>query len=364
MKFIKNLFFLLLLTTVSVSFGQLRETLFKGTLVLTNGQTKEGFIKNQSVSEYAKEVKFKTAETDKKFESFTSQTLKSFTTQNGHSYETITIKVNNNKDEVTVIAQKILTGKASLYLTYYDTKAIYVVENNGVFYVLQNDELIMGDLQMTRYNFRGVLNMATETFMAGKENIDFDEKTFINLITDYNKDKGSESTILIPKEKAIKYFTVYGGFGKGNNGNDVDNLFVFQANYRLYFPSLSRTTSINLGLNYVNNKYEVKTVYFYKTDINKYDAKIISIPFTIQQNFATKSWRPYVFGGFSLVNVKATNEKNESIIGKGFQKDSGFSIVYGAGMELDIYKGITTKVEYRNEIIPYYFVGIGYNFMR
>ena len=364
MKFIKNLFFLLLLTTVSVSFGQLRETLFKGTLVLTNGQTKEGFIKNQSVSEYAKEVKFKTAETDKKFESFTSQTLKSFTTQNGHSYETITIKVNNNKDEVTVIAQKILTGKASLYLTYYDTKAIYVVENNGVFYVLQKDELITGELQMTRYNFRGVLNMATETFMAGKENIDFDEKTFINLITDYNKDKGSESTILIPKEKAVKYFTVYGGFGKGNKGNDVDNLFVFQANYRLYFPSLSRTTSINLGLNYVNNKYEVKTVYFYKTDINKYDAKIISIPFTIQQNFATKSWRPYVFGGFSLVNVKATNEKNESIIGKGFQKDSGFSIVYGAGMELDIYKGITTKVEYRNELIPYYFVGIGYNFMK
>ena len=190
MKFIKNLFFLLLLTTVSVSFGQLRETLFKGTLVLTNGQTKEGFIKNQSVSEYAKEVKFKTAETDKKFESFTSQTLKSFTTQNGHSYETITIKVNNNKDEVTVIAQKILTGKASLYLTYYDTKAIYVVENNGIFYVLQKDELITGELQMTRYNFRGVLNMATETFMAGKENIDFDEKTFINLITDYNKHKG------------------------------------------------------------------------------------------------------------------------------------------------------------------------------
>lgn len=362
MKFIKNLFFLLLLTTVSVSFGQLRETLFKGTLVLTNGQTKEGFIKNQSVSEYAKEVKFKTAETDKKFESFTSQTLKSFTTQNGHSYETITIKVNNNKDEVTVIAQKILTGKASLYLTYYETIAIYVVENNGVFYVLQKDELITGELQMTRYNFRGVLNMAIEGYTGGQENLDYDGKTFINLITGYNQTKDSESTILVPKEKAVKYFTVYGGYANGTFETDR-NLF-FQSNFRVYFPSISRTTSINIGLNYISGQFNNTTEYSYKTVVDTYSRQLISVPFTVQQNFATKSWRPYIFGGFGFANIKLTDDKNSSIIDKGFQRDSGFSMVYGAGMELDLYKGITTKVEYRSELHSFYLIGIGYNFMK
>lgn len=362
MKSTKNLFFLLLLCTVTVSFGQLRETLFKGTLVLTNGQIKEGFIKNQSIGEFAKEVKFKTAETDKNFESFTPQNLKSFTTQNGHSYEKLIIKINNNTDEIAVIAQKILKGKASLYLTYYDATTIYVVEKNGVFYVLQNDVLGTSDMQITKYNFRGLLNIATEGFAGRQGELSFDDKTFINIITAYNKTIDSESTILVSKEKTAKFFTVYGGIANGTFEADR-NLF-FQSNFRVYFPSISRTTSINLGINYISGQFNNTIVYTNSTVIDTYSRQLISLPFTIQQNFATKSWRPYVFGGFGIVNIKITDGKNDSIIDKGFQKDSGISMVYGAGMELDIYKGITTKVEYRYELNSFYLIGIGYNFMK
>lgn len=359
MKCIKNLLLILLLTTVGLSFGQLKETLFKGSLVLTNGQTKEGFIKDQSISEYTKEVKFKTAETDEKFEIYTPENLKSFTTQNGHYYENLSLKLNNNTLAVTLIAQKILKGKASLYVTYYNSVAIYVVENNGVFNVLQNDDLEFNALNVTKYNFKGILNIATEGFAANKENISFDQQAFIDIITKYNQSKGSESTLLMPKEKAVKFFTAYGGFGKGFN--DVDDIYIFQANYRVYFPSISRSTSINVGFNYIYNKFEIKD----SNNIpNKFTAKMYSVPLTIQQNFTTKSWRPYVFCGFSFAKISEKNNQNQSINESGLQKDFGFAMVFGGGIEVDIYKGITTKVEYRNELNPFYFVGIGYNFMK
>lgn len=361
MKCIKNLLLILLLTTVGLSFGQLKETLFKGSLVLTNGQTKEGFIKDQSISEYTKEVKFKTAETDEKFEIYTPENLKSFTTQNGHYYENLSLKLNNNTLAVTLIAQKILKGKASLYVTYYNNVAIYVVENNGVFNVLQNDDLEFNALNVTKYNFKGILNIATEGFAGNIDNISFDQQTFTDIITKYNQSKGSESTLLMPKEKAVKFFTAYGGFGKGLNDIEVDDFYIFQANYRIYLPSISRSTSINVGFNYIYNKFDFK---YSKNITNKFTAQIFTVPLTIQQNFTTSFCRPYGFCGFAISKVQIKNDEQISMIESGLQKDFGFTIVYGGGIEVDIFKGITTKIEYRSDLYTYYFVGIGYNFIK
>ena len=144
--------------------------------------------------------------------------------------------------------------------------------------------------------------------------------------------------------------------------NSQEKEISFQAIYRSYFPKISRSTSLNGGLNYFNYHY---------LDVNKYGYQknfintLISLPLQIQQNLLNKNIRPYVFAGLNLSYVKLVDDKGVTQLDKGLQRNIGVGMLYGAGIEADIFKGIMLKSEYRYENLPHLImVGIGYNFSR
>ncbi|MGM8360841.1 outer membrane beta-barrel protein [Flavobacterium sp. ARAG 55.4] len=353
----KKLLYFLSLISFSFSFGQITESYSKGVIILKNDQKKEGFIKNESLDKYCNEVKFKALATDTDFEIYSPSIIKSFTTEKGLVFESLIFKVNKNTPEINILAQLLLKGRASLYQTYYESQPIYIITNDDVPYVLKNDELKRNDTEITKFHYRGILNIATENYTANRTIINFKKKEFINAVSGYNKSVGSEIVSFETKEKPITYFISFGGIGKG----EYDNVVFFQGIYRIFFPNMYNT-SLNIGLNYYNEKYDYKTYYSLPTE--KITSELYSIPFTIQQNIFSKNVRPYLFGGFGLTKIKEVNQDNKSIIESGFQKNIGFSLVYGVGIEWDIYKGITSKVEYRNELVPFFLAGIGYNFSK
>ena len=72
---------------------------------------------------------------------------------------------------------------------------------------------------------------------------------------------------------------------------------------------------------------------------------------------------PYFFAGLSLNYVQIKDDNNNSLLTEGLQKTYGINLLYGAGIEIEVFKGIYLKSEYRDEGYSHPIVfGIGYIF--
>lgn len=357
MRFSIKLLFVVLITPYTIIYSQLKDNFTKGSIELLNGEKKHGYIKNESILELSKDVTFKSQENDPNFDVYNTSNLKSFTTDNGLKFDRLKLKVNNNSDEIIVFADLILEGKASLYKSYYNSKVIFIIAKDNLYYVLQNDEISTTENELIRYNYLGILYFTTETSSENSKTINYNEANFIKVITNYNKSLGSESKLHSSKEKPISFIIVYGGTGKAQYGTTL----FFHGFYKTYFPSISRKTSLNFGLEYYNEK--IKYFDIYNNKINT-TGQFFTLPIQIQQNFSTKAFRPYLIAGLSLTYFKFVEQNNTFISKSDQQKSFGLAILYGGGIEFDIYKGFTSKIEYRNEQHEYLVFGLGYNFSK
>ena len=250
-----------------------------------------------------------------------------------------------------------MKGECSLYKCSYNDKDIYVVKNKSNNYVLQNDELISGETEIRKYNYRGILNIATDGFSNTNKVIEFNENSFIKIITEFNSSIGLESKVLTYNEKRINYLiaTIGGGFKQN------ESEYFFQGIYRIYYPKISRSTSLNFGLNYFYNKNSE----VYNNVTYNFTSSLISLPVQLQQNFLNEKFRPYIFAGFNLNYLKVVDKNDNSVLFNGLQNNIGLGIVYGTGIEFDLYKGLLAKCEYKFESYRHVILfGIGYNFSK
>jgi hypothetical protein len=353
MNKIKSLLYLTIGLSINFSIAQLKEIYEKGSIIQSNNEKIDGYIRIDDLSKLSSEICFKLADADKNCVKYNTLQIKSFKTENQRTFDLLTIINPETNQEIKVFASLILKGGASLYKSAYKGSGFFIITNQNGNYVLLNDVLISGDIAMTTYNYLGVLNTATEGLITSDNTVKFDQKNFIKIVSEYNSLKGYANNIVAIKEKKIDFLLVNigGGFKK-----DESEFFV-QGIYRIYYPNISRSLSLNIGFNYFNYQYPA----FYKKRTTQ---TLISIPFMFQQNILNKNFRPYVSGGFSLGYLKALTN-GVYIVEKGFQNNFGVSISYAVGAELDIYKGFMVKCEYRNEVFPHLFLfGIGYNFSK
>lgn len=336
--------------------AQLKDTFEKGAIITKENEKIDGYIKTDDLSHLSLEVCFRLNEHDEKDVCYNTSQIKSFQTVTGKTFDLLSIKINNNRTEITVFANLILKGNTSLYKTSYNSKVFYVVVSNGQNYVLENDELDFSEIK--KYNYQGVLNIATEGFfMENYPKIAFNEKDFIKVISQYNASKGYECKEIKYDEKNIHYSIL----NVGGGGNKYMSEFFLQAIYRLYNPKISRSTSLNLGLNFYQHQI-YKLPISVESGVRK---SLISIPFQLQQNLLNKDFRPYLFAGLNLSYVRIVDDKNNSLIDSGLQRNFGVGFLYGAGIEVDLYKGFMLKTEFRNELFTHLILfGIGYNFSK
>jgi len=55
-----------------------------------------------------------------------------------------------------------LNGKTSLYKGLHEKSVFYIISKKDKNYILQNDKFISGQTKVSRYNYVGILNLATE----------------------------------------------------------------------------------------------------------------------------------------------------------------------------------------------------------
>lgn len=370
MKKHTNLFFIFLILFTFISNAQLKDVYQKGWIVKNDDTKVEGYIKLEDLTKTSSRICFKKNTEDKDFEFYKTSQLKSFKRRENENFRLLNIKINNNTDEVSVFGNLILQGKISIYKTVYDTKIMYVLERDQQYFVLQNDEIIEDQGKYRRFNYQGILNLATELqFSSGETNVDFYESSFIRIIKKYNAKNNSESKeFKIFKEKK-RYFVADGGLV-----NDF-NQFYGQVTYRTFFPEIVDNISLNVGLSYMNlisiESYSLREV----TNTKKHNRSIFSIPLVIQKSFFNDEIiNPYLFVGATLNYLKLDREDGLNLLKNGSDNSTGVGFIYGLGIDVDIYQNIFLKFEYKyfsaffetkkNEgyVNNLFLFGVGYHF--
>lgn len=105
--------------------AQLKTTFEKGSIIQNDNKKTDGFIKTDDLSALSSKICFKLLETDEQCTEYNTNQVKSLNTQNGKFFDKLTIKMNKNKDGITVFANLILKGNISLYKSVYNEKNFF-----------------------------------------------------------------------------------------------------------------------------------------------------------------------------------------------------------------------------------------------
>ncbi|WP_010135337.1 outer membrane beta-barrel protein [Ochrovirga pacifica] len=370
MKITKILVLLFLGLSTKYGTAQLKETYEKATLYKKDGTIVKGFIRSEELPNLTKGFCFKKSTLDTKCTTYdTSSGINSFTTNKGKYFSLFKdLKINNNSETTSLFASQLIKSKdgMSLYKSFYNKRAIFILENpQKETFALQKDRLMHGDLQVTRYQFKGILHLAFKGKLKKEiENLSFSEKSIARLIKKHNSILGFETVTVETKEKNIYQWIVNAGTGLGIV-SDLTEVYG-QAFLRIYYPDINRNISLNLGLAYYHQNKKTTSYNWYGKPLeDELITKMFSIPMQFQYNFFnTKLIRPYAFVGYNFSMVSIKDKSGISQIHNGFQKSYGFNFLFGYGIESNIKNGIYLKIEKRNEagLHPFLF-GLGYIFL-
>lgn len=343
-------------------FSQISENFEKGSYQLHSDEIVEGFIKTEDFKTLTTSICFKKSLSDKNCERFDAQKIKSFQTENGKFFELITFKTDNGTNDYKAFANLLVDGETMLYKSFYNSLEIYIIKykSNNKTYVLQKDKFKSGDLKITKNYFERTLNMVTEGYSdIHFPKLIFKEQQFVDVILAYNQSKGFESKELIYKEKNIRFVILSAGFGSYQD----DTEHFVQAMQRIYYPKISRSTSLNMGLSYY--RYQENNDLGYNSSNRKIVTQLYSAPVQIQQNILNKQFRPYLFLGLNFSYIAKQDALGRGLIKKGFQENYGIGYLYGGGVEVDISKRFLIKGEYRQESFQHALLfGFSYYFKR
>ena len=362
-KLIPSFTFILLFTTLSFVNAQLKEEYLPGTITMNSGETLSGFIKNENLDRANTTVNFKKLLSDKKSIKLKDSALSSVKYNNGETFEMLHIMPDGQQDSISLFARLIVKGKVSLYKTVYLKDEMYVIARDGMTYPLQPNTLESGELEVSNHFYKFYLKSALklDELNTNIDEIPYSRESFIKLVAEYNKSVLSENSLITIKNKPIHFTIIEMGGGQSSKNNYE---IYFRGLYRTYFPYISRSTSLNIGLQYYQYNYQD---YNYFTNPN-FIRKLFAIPIQLQQNLLNKSVRPYLSTGINLSYISDVNEtgvdyRDVGSRNKGFQQDYGFNLIFSAGIEVDIIKGFMARAEYRFEDYTHpLLIGVGYHF--
>src|SRR4051812_9070264 len=174
--------FVILFSSFDSVSAQLKDNFLKGSIVLQNGQTADGFVQDDELAKMNVHVNFKSSEAEKRGTTYDASSIKSLTLENGEMYQLIHFQGKYMGSSASMLAKVLVKGKASLYQGYYNNDPIFIITNNGNSFVLQNDKLEQGATELTLYDFKIVVHNALfdATLPPNKiEKSSFSEKDFI-----------------------------------------------------------------------------------------------------------------------------------------------------------------------------------------
>ena len=322
-----------------------------GFIVKNNADTVKGYLGKTIEEELSKQVKFK-ADSNGPVQVFNPSEIAFFWLDKDR-YRTMRFE-NTSLDKPapdSCFARQLVGGNYELYTFTKDERRFYLVIHDTITYLLYNTVYSSRAEYEQVGNYMSRLSLLMrdcEKLRNHYQTVGYDTKDMSGFFFELNNCLAPGSAAnYYHKQKLNKEFYVYAG------GIVLENQIQITASMDLRFssPNISRKTFLNIGLHFSNTVSATKVDPRYYRDprtIIQTLNQVISIPLTIQYNFATGRVRPYLFGGFSGYHAKeiigGDNINDPEIL-----ESNGFALVFGGGIDIRILTRLYAKVEYRYE---------------
>ncbi|KHJ36903.1 hypothetical protein PBAC_29390 [Pedobacter glucosidilyticus] len=354
--YLKQLLIVVFLTASTQVFSQIAEGYNQATLTFVDGTIKEGFIKDIELMKIDKNIRFKKNLSDKNYQSIKPDSLiKSIVLLNGEKYETLEVKHPLTKESVNIFCALVAKGNLSLYEAKYKGTEFFVLEKDGKTYWLQKDELLDGDSKITKYRFKNILYSAISDSKISEydvEFVEFNRPSILNLIKRYNSEKGSNTDVIQIIKKPVLFLISGGGIGYQISQNKE---WFAESKVRMFFPSMSKSFSLNTGVRYHNLDFEISDNLGTFRNYNYFlGTSLIEVPLELQNNFLSGRFRPFGTLGASLSylsidfsrlpqNLNYENTKRQSLAIMGDKEGLAASIIYSLGVEWNLLDNFMLK---------------------
>jgi opacity protein-like surface antigen len=332
-----------------------------GYIVRNSGDTVHGFLKEQGLDESARQISYKSAESDNDYQIFTPSDVKAFQYDGGDLYRSITFSDTRRDEPVTLTyyGKLLVTGEYDLYNFTEDEVLFFLVRRDNTFYLMFDDDL--RSIPGIKGNFRNELNFFTSSCDAVRQTVDNVAYSTVTMIQFFQKldaclNPGKSVTSFYHHQKVkiqTGLFVYVGGISFGNYAQ-----LTAEARLRVTLNQMMPGVSFNLGYRYaeVMKKHFQNPYYLVAPNYNHETWQIKSIPLTVQYNFTRGVVQPYAFGGVSLSSENIITDNPELYLGtyNPYFNSYALAFLFGAGVEVRLIHFLWARVEWRYETMAQY----------
>jgi hypothetical protein len=358
-SYLKYLLIIVIITSNSKTYSQIKESVSKATLTFKDGTSQEGYIRDIELSKIDKDIKFKKNLSDKNYQSIKSDSLiKSIVLTNGEIYKTLEVKHPLTQETFNIFCALVAKGELSLYEAIHKETEFFVLEKKDRTYWLQKDELIDGELKVTKNRFKNNLYSAisdSKILESDIEFVEFNKKSILDVVNKYNTEKGSKTDITQVIKKPVLFLITGGGLGYQVADNKE---WYLESKLRIFFPSFSKSFSLNTGLRYHHLDYKIASNFGTFTTYNySLGTSLFEMPIEIQNNFLSGNFRPFGSLGLGISyldidfseipkNLNFESAKSQSLMILGDENGFGVNLIYSLGAEWNVMNNLILKGSY------------------
>jgi opacity protein-like surface antigen len=261
----------------------------------------------------------------------------------------------------------MLNGYYQLFSFLRSDRQYYAIKvRNDSTYLLYDVDYTGTGVVKQEGNFKNILLFLCRNCPELKGKIDylsFTDPDIINYLKALNRcvSPSTESDVVYKREKSKLNVFLYAGGMAYSDKHEI----TAKAIARFFIPGLDGKTSVNVGINYMQNfEKSLVDVYYIGYKMNQeVTVNMFSVPLSIQHNFTKGKIQPYIDAGLSLVYKKGSGAIDFG--GRPIEErdKTGVGFTAAIGLDGNITKSLAIKAEWRYELLLHLpTVGIAYTF--
>jgi hypothetical protein len=343
-----------------------------GFIVKNTGDTVNGFIEEGNERKLAETVAFKKDVAQTESQKLTVKDITSFGYYDGNVFVKIAYNGPEENTQGVSFAKYLLKGHYRLYAFLKDEHRYFIIKTpEDSTYLLYDDiYTVASGIVLQTGNFKNVL-----AFVAGNcdnlrnrvQETGYDETDILDFVKQVNNcvSPSAANEVLYKKPKTETYVYAYAGGLYVGAGYEFTGRIIL----RSVLPSVDRKTSLNVGINYMDN-YKTQTFHaFYLgqssviTAKSKVSSGILSIPLTLQYYFAKGKVQPYFDGGFCFDRATQTGLLDADLNASPKTITNSLTYVAAVGVDFVFNPNLAIKADWRYEFLTQYpTIGVAYTF--
>jgi hypothetical protein len=345
----------LLLLSSFLLFGQ--PSYKKGYIINNNGDTVQGYIKDDVEEKLAQSIDFKDQAGVIKMLSIGDMREFGFEGESNFRLVNYVDPLDSLKRK-THFAKLLLEGTYKLFSFRRKDDLNFIVVNKDTSYVLYDDvKSEFGDI-FEKGNYQSLLFFFAREcpkISSKAANVNYSEESLLSFFVSLEKCNGNTHNVVhYSTSKAQKNIIL----SAGGLAVDKRTELVIQALGQFVMPSVNRKSSLLTGIVYLRSTHESTTTYTLVKDHSKYETQVFEIPLMFRYEILQKVVQPYIYGGAgaAIRKDKETMTRTSLITadteatGTTETSDFGATVLVGGGINIRIVKDLFINIDYRYDL--------------